>query len=60
MSELAHHEPEPELRLFIHPETMRKAVQAARLRSKEVGTYLAEMIRTAVHKDHDADRKGRQ
>lgn len=48
--------PEPEIRLFIHPETMRKAAQLARRRSQQVGEYIAESLRNAVRDDYNADK----
>lgn len=49
--------PEPEIRLFIHPETMRKAAQIARRRSKMLGEYIAETLRNAVRNDYNSDKE---
>lgn len=48
--------PEHDIRLFIHPETMRKAAELARKRSQVVGEYLAELIRAAIRADYHADK----
>lgn len=42
--------------IYLHPETLAKALENARRRNKPIGEYLADLMRTVIRSDYKADK----